>query len=50
MCTSVNDLKQRITAAVTSVDEDMVRCDSNELDYHIDICHVKKKGSHRKHL
>jgi hypothetical protein len=38
--TGVNDLKERIITAVMSVDEDMLRCVWNELDYHIDICHV----------
>jgi hypothetical protein len=46
---SVHDLKQRITIAVASVDEDMLRCVWNELDYHIDICRVMK-GSHIEHL
>jgi hypothetical protein len=45
---SVSDLKQRITTAVASVDEDMVRCAWNELDC-IDICRVTE-GSHIEHL
>jgi hypothetical protein len=43
------DLKQRNTAAVASVDEGMLRCVWNELDYHIDICRVTK-GSHIQHM
>ena len=35
---SLNELKQRITTAVASVDEDMLRCVWTELDYRIDIC------------
>jgi hypothetical protein len=42
-------LKQRITTAVASVDEDMLRSVWTELDCHIDICHVTK-GSHTEHL
>jgi hypothetical protein len=34
---SLNDLKWRITTAVASVDEDMLWCVWNELDYRIDI-------------
>jgi hypothetical protein len=33
-------LKQRITTAVASVDEEMLRSVWTELDYRIDICHV----------
>jgi hypothetical protein len=39
---SVSDQKQRITTAVASVDEDMLRCDWNELNYRIEICRVTK--------
>ena len=46
---SLNELKQRITTAVASVDEDMLRSVSTELDYHIDICRVTK-GSNIEHL
>ena len=42
---SLNELKQRITTAATSVDEDMLRSVWTELDYRIDICLVTK-GSH----
>jgi len=42
---SLNELKQSITTADASVDKDMLRSVSTELDYHIDICRVKK-GSH----
>jgi hypothetical protein len=46
---SVNDLKQRITAAVASADEGPLRCVWNELVYRIDICRVTR-GSHTEHL
>ena len=58
---SLNELKQRITTAVASVDEDMLRSvwtqfDEDmlrsvwtQLDYRIDICRVTK-GSHIEHL
>ena len=46
---SLNELKQRITTAVASVDEDMLRSVRTELDYRIDICRVTK-GSHIEHL
>ena len=42
---SLNELKQRITTAVASVDEDMLRSVWTELDYRTDIGRVKK-GSH----
>ena len=45
---SLNELKQRITTAVASVDEDMIRSVWTELDYRIDICRVTK-GSHIEH-
>jgi len=34
---SLNELKQRITTAVASVDEDMLRSVWTDLDYRIDI-------------
>ena len=46
---SLNKLKQRITTAVASVDEDMLRSVWTELDYRIHICRVTK-GSHIEHL
>ena len=46
---SFNELKQRITTAVASVDEDMLRSVWTELDYRIDICRVTK-DSRIKHL
>jgi len=46
---SWNELKQRITTAVASVDEDKLRSVWAELDYRIDICRVTK-GSHIEHL
>ena len=46
---SLHKLKQRITTAVASVDEDMLRSVWTELDYRIDICRLTK-GSHIEHL
>jgi len=46
---SLNGLKQRITTAVASVDEDTLRSVWTKLDYRIDICRVTK-GSHIEHL
>jgi len=46
---SLNELKQRITIAVASDEEDMLRSVWAELDYRIDICLVTK-GSHIEHL
>ena len=45
----LNELKQRITTAVASVDQDMLRSVWKELDYRIDICRVTK-GSHIEYL
>jgi len=42
---SLNELKQRITTAFSSVDEGSLRSVWTELDYRIDICRVTK-GSH----
>ena len=46
---SLNEPKQRITKAVASADEDMLRSVWTELDYSIDICRVTK-GSSIEHL
>ena len=46
---SLNELKQRITTAVASIGEDMLRSVWTELDYRIAICRVTK-GSHIEHL
>jgi len=46
---SLNELKQRITTAVASFDEDMLKSVRTELDYRIDIFRVRK-GSHTEHL
>ena len=46
---NLNELNQRITTAVASVDEDMLRSVWTELDYRIDICRVTK-GSHIEYL
>jgi hypothetical protein len=45
----VNYLNQRITRVVASVEEGMILCAGNEMDYHTDICRVTK-GSHIEHL
>ena len=39
---SLNELKQSITTAVASVDEDILRSVWTELDCSIDICRVLK--------
>jgi len=44
-----NELKQRITTDIASVDKNMLRFVWTELDYRIDICLVTK-GSHIEHL
>ncbi|PNF15751.1 hypothetical protein B7P43_G11662, partial [Cryptotermes secundus] len=44
----LTSLKQRITTAVASVGEGMLRSVWNELDYRIDICRGTK-GSHIEH-
>jgi hypothetical protein len=46
---SLNELKQRTTTAVASVDEGMLRSVWTELDCRIDICRVTK-GSYIEHL
>jgi len=46
---NLKELKQRITTAVASVDEDMFRSVCTELDYCTDICLVTK-GSHIEHI
>jgi len=46
---NLQDLRNRITAAVTLVDRDMLTCVWNEMDYHIDVCHITKDG-HNEHL
>jgi hypothetical protein len=46
---SLNELKQRITTAIASVDGDMLRSVWRELDYRIYICRVIK-GSNIGHL
>ena len=43
---SLNELKQRITTAVASVDENMLRSVWTELNYSIDICLVTKGLTH----
>jgi hypothetical protein len=46
---NLQDLRNRITAAVALVDHDMLTGTWNEMDYRIDICRITKYG-HMKHL
>ena len=38
------DFCNRITTVVALVDRDMLTCVWNEMDYHIDVCHITKGG------
>ena len=42
---TVDELQERITAAVNSVKPDMLQRVWSELDYHIDVCRVTKGGT-----
>ena len=46
---NLQDLGNRITAAVALVDRDMLTRVWNEMDYRIDVCHITK-GEHIEHL
>jgi len=46
---NLQDLRNRITAAVVLVDRDMLTRVWNEMDYRIDICRITK-GGHIEHL
>jgi len=46
---NLQDLRNRTTAAVALVDRDMLTHVWNEMDYHIDVCHITK-GGHIEHL
>ena len=46
---NLEDLRNRITAAVTLVDRDMLTRVWNEMDYRIDVCRITK-GGHIQHL
>ena len=46
---NLQDLRNRITAAVALVDRDMLTGVWNEMDYRIDVCRITKVG-HIKHL
>jgi hypothetical protein len=48
-CISMDDLKQRISTAAGNVDEDMLLCVWNKLDFRIDVGRVTK-GSHIQQL
>jgi len=42
----VDELQERITAAVKSVTPDMLQRVWSELDYRIDVCRVTRGGAH----
>ena len=46
---NLQDLRNRITAAVALVDRDMLTRVWNEIDYRIDVCRVTK-GGYIEHL
>ena len=46
---NLQDLRNRITAAVALVDRDMLPRVWNEMDYSIDVCRITK-GGHFEHL
>ena len=46
---NLQDLRNRITAAVALVDRDMLTLMWNEMDYRIDVCRITK-GGHIEHL
>jgi len=46
---NLQDLRNRITAAVALVDRDMLTRVWNEMDYRIDFCRITK-GGYIKHL
>ena len=39
---NIQDLRNRITAAVALVDRDMLTRVWNEMDYHIDVCRITR--------
>jgi hypothetical protein len=47
--TNFQVLYNRLTAAVTLVDRDMLTRVWNEMDYRIDVCRITKRG-HIEHL
>jgi len=46
---NLQDLRNRIAAAVAVVDRDMLTRVWNEMDYRIDVCRITKSG-HIEHL
>ena len=46
---NLQDLRNPITAAVALVSRDMLTRVWNEMDYHIDVCHITT-GGHIEHL
>jgi hypothetical protein len=47
---NLQDLRNRITSAVTLVDHDMLTRVWNEMDYRIDVCRITKGGHIKKTL
>ena len=46
---NLQDLGERITAAVALIDRDMLTRVWNELDYRLDVCHISQ-GGHTEQL
>ena len=46
---NLQELRDRITAAVALIDHDMLTRVWNELDYRLDVCHISQSG-HIEHL
>ena len=46
---NLQDLRNRITAALALVNRDMLTCMWNEMDYRIDVCRITK-GVHIEYL
>jgi hypothetical protein len=49
MPTTLQELRERITAAVTDIDRNMLSNVWTKLDYRLDVCRVTK-GAHIEHL
>jgi hypothetical protein len=47
--TNLQDFCSHITAAVALGNRDMLTCVWDEMDYHVDVCHITK-GAHIEHL
>ena len=46
---NIEEMKQRITAALENVTKDMLKRDWHELEYRLDVCRVTG-GAHIEHL